>query len=539
MSDIMPASVAAPAASKKPRKLPKTLDRAELKAQQKTLEQALARRVHGSHACAYEAQVILSLDRRPVPGFGTFAVGIVKGRFVLYYDPIYMQSISERELDVTLMHEVMHLTMHHHARGEAVRQRFNFKSADKREKSVQVRAHALAADYAINEILARTETDMRAPGKPIGYWAFPDEYDLPAQRTYEEYFELLLPILRTKRDEREALLRELLNHGGWGGTVLELMLYGPPGGERQLGDGPPRNLEELLEAVDALLDLVEADVQDDSAVLSGPSIPGHRGEDDPRHAGDRDPLMLPTEEELAQATEQLLKDADGSLAGQGRSTPGRYQRIHIAPPPEKLTGVDGLLRAMRRAIPSHQGGGYRTSMRNVNRGMAARAQHARRRGGPLAQFASRMPLVPGYAQQTALCAAIVLDTSVSMSQRSLSYAIGVVRDVMEQLEIAEAALLTVDDRLTSVIKLERGGELPQNLVGGGGTEFDPGLRGAMAWAQEHGFSLDLIVYITDGDASDPEFTVPVPVIWALVGCAYPVLEGVAGHENVFLTKDDD
>lgn len=586
-------------------------------APKRTLENALARLALASSDCVYEATIISSLDRRIVPGLGTMGVEFVGARPTLYYDPDFVSEISDHELKVTLKHEVMHLTLHHQVRGAMIRRRFNFEGSDLREKILQQRAHWLASDWAVNELLLREEPAMGYENKIIGYWALPAEHDLPLLRSYEEYYPMALDLLRKRRERREKEQAEAAKSAlviivapapedgagepqpggealgealGEGAPVL--IAKGPaegggkpspgsenpdsptpeePGAAPKAGEKPspepaegkdeakdgakpdaagdaerpaeekpkprarPANLDELLEAAQTIAELVAADEKkaaevrelfgEDDDMLSERSLHGVLDH-------------MPSRDELASVADAIIEAAQQTVRGHGKSVPNVFKKTKVTPRPEPLRGIAGLLAALGDIEPTNPTSGYLGSMRHVSRPAAARSLYYRNLGGRFAALARRMPLFPGV-ENTAptLTLAIVLDTSGSMTQRMLSYGIAVVRDVMEELGIEEGVLLECDDRTVRAIRLERGVDLPEELVGRGGTNFDPGLAGAMQWARENDVTLDGIVYITDGEASRPQVKVDVPTVWALVG-SHPrkVLDGVPGNTNVILEE---
>lgn len=545
----------------------------------RTLSSALSRRVHASSACVYEACLISSLERVAEPGLGTFAVAFVGARPVLFYDPAVLAEMSERELDVTLMHEVMHLTHHHPARGKMLDTRFGYAAADQRERRLQFRAHMVASDYAINEVLRLHVKEMGYASAPLGYWAFPSERKLPSMLTYEQYFALVLAQLREeqdKRDEKGAANADGASKGeagrgaggngsgspggGGRGAGTTLVLVGVDMGEPDAdaekrdasggGDGDakdgdakdeasappaalklarPQNKEDMLEVADAILILVakhETEEKERSDKLAQVY---------------KDFLCAPppalSMNDMATVVDAMLNAAKQQVQGYGKSLPGVYGKTEVVLSEAPLEGLDGLFEALRQVTATHLGGGYGLSMRTISRAAAARVRHCVAQASHGAAFALRMPLVPGVGYSASLCIAIVLDTSGSMYQSLLSYGISAVRDVIEELGIQEGVMLECDDRTTNVLRLEPGVELPAHVVGRGGTSFDPGLLGAVQWAADNGVELDAIVYITDGVAPTPVVTVDVPVIWAGVGDAVPVLPGVPGNINVVLGRD--
>jgi len=574
----------------RPRRKEKKVRTAEdLRQVKRTLGSALSRRVRASSSSCFEACTLASMKRIAVPGYGTMAVTYIGFRPVLVFDPEAVAWYSEPELDLTLKHEVLHLTLYHLVRGALIRQRYDSPTIDKEERKLHVLADGLAADYPINEMLMREYPQMRDPEGELGYWALPEHIGLPRGLTYEAYFPLVLEFLRKKRDEERKRREELeklkqeqkqtseqepQDDGGEDASQQTQSLFdedatpgdgpaqpseedgddageGEDGGDSKgsvfaapTGDAPgdasgeetpsapkklgrPKNLDQLLEAVERLLEIVDTEEAAHAEAAKDMALLGAGSQLD----------KMPTEAELAAATEAAVRQAEVTVSSYGKSIPGQYQKTKVKPPEERLEGTEGLFEAMRTITATSMSKGSGTSMSSINRQAAARAHFHRQQGGAHAAFAQRIPLVPGIGYGVTLCAVIVLDTSGSMTDQMLSYAIGVVRDMLEEFGITEGALLECDDRTTRVLHLEPGAALPEDVVGRGGTNFDPGLLGATEWAKEQGVDLDVIIYITDGDAYRPHVRVDVPTIWAGVGLCKPVLADVPGNINVALRRD--
>lgn len=509
-----------------------------------TLRAALARRMRATSGCLYEASVIEALDRIESPGLGTFGVAFVGDRPTLFYDPDTLTAMSEEELDATLKHEVYHLTLYHPARGAMLRQRFRFANADPDEKRLQQRAHALAADYAVNELLKMDVPSIEYPNKHLGYWALPRERNLPGNRTYEEYFRLVLAQLR-----EEAVPNADAPHGTETRVILVAVavedraeLAEKSGESAGAGAVPGSSSDsatenELKTALnDMLSNKPKPAPKSASSVESEGAKTETKTKPESEPEADAPPTLL-TLSELMNAIELALAFGASAMRGCGKSIPNRYGSVRvIAETPE---GVGALLDAMREVVGTGSGGtaATRPSMRSVSRSAAARAQYMRGQESYGPAFARRLPLVPGVFAASTLCAGIILDTSGSMDKRRLGFGIGAVRQVLEELHIAEGAIFECDDREVRVLEISPGIDLPDDIIGRGGTDFDPGLLGVMAWSRRTDTPIDIIVYITDGDARRPTVRVPVPTIWAGVGPCYPVLADVPGNTNVVLSRD--
>jgi len=175
---------------------------------ERTLEAGLAYLCRWDVA-SFDAYVINALERVPVPGMGTFAVGPLGNRYALYYDPNAKEFQSMKELIATLRHEVLHIVLNHAPRLYQMLQLAETEEA--RERIHMVRG--IAADAAVNDILREIEPLIADPEKPLGFWVLPENFDLPRKGTYEQY---TLPLLQKQRADKEkaeriqARVRELL-----------------------------------------------------------------------------------------------------------------------------------------------------------------------------------------------------------------------------------------------------------------------------------------------------------------------------------------
>lgn len=175
---------------------------------EKTLEAGLAYLCRWDVA-SFDAYVINALERVPVPGMGTFAVGPLGNRYALYYDPDAKEFQSMKELIATLRHEVLHIVLNHTPRLYQLLQLAETEEARERIHAVR----GIAADAAVNELLRETEPLIAAPDKPLGFWVLAENFGLPNKGGYEQY---MLPLLQKQRADKEradriqARVRELL-----------------------------------------------------------------------------------------------------------------------------------------------------------------------------------------------------------------------------------------------------------------------------------------------------------------------------------------
>lgn len=118
----------------------------------------------------YFAPVAFLMTLVETPKVGTMAVD-QRGR--LYYNPGFVQDLTDQELVGILWHEVNHLVRDHPTRGENL--------PNKRKRVV-------AADLEIND-----DADEAGVALPQGEHRglYPEDYGLPRRKTMEEYYHLL------------------------------------------------------------------------------------------------------------------------------------------------------------------------------------------------------------------------------------------------------------------------------------------------------------------------------------------------------------
>jgi hypothetical protein len=105
----------------------------------------------------------------------------------------------------------------------------------------------------------------------------------------------------------------------------------------------------------------------------------------------------------------------------------------------------------------------------------------------------------------------VLDTSGSIGQATYDRFLGEGQVALDDLKPEAMHILSVSHQVCDAVSLETGDAVPDKLAGGGGTKFQP----AFDWVAEHDIDPDVLVYLTDGEATDiATLKVPdYPVVW--------------------------
>ena len=105
----------------------------------------------------------------------------------------------------------------------------------------------------------------------------------------------------------------------------------------------------------------------------------------------------------------------------------------------------------------------------------------------------------------------VLDTSGSIGQATYDRFLGEAQVAIDDLKPEQTVLLSVSHQVCDARILEPGDMVPEKLAGGGGTRFLP----AFNWVAENDIDPDVLVYLTDGEATDIASLVApdYPVVW--------------------------
>lgn len=111
---------------------------------------------------------------------------------------------------------------------------------------------------------------------------------------------------------------------------------------------------------------------------------------------------------------------------------------------------------------------------------------------------------------------IALDTSGSIGQTELDEFLAEINALKGQLR-ARVTLHACDNELAPggpwVFEPWEEITLPQQLFGGGGTDFRP----LFAWIESQGLRPDLLLYFTDAEGSFPKYEPHYPVLWLIKG----------------------
>jgi predicted metal-dependent peptidase len=213
----------------------------------------------------------------------------------------------------------------------------------------------------------------------------------------------------------------------------------------------------------------------------GPSIPDPLGEvRDAPNGPDSDGEPAPTEQEWKQRAASALQQAKM----QGNMPGGLARQVSQALKPR--IDVRSLL---LRFFSERSTGDYSWTR-------------------PNSRYLSQGLYLPALESKALGEVAIMVDTSGSVNEVSLSYARSIVESVIDECSPAAVTVYYFDSKVASIDRFERGESLTWKPQGGGGTSFIPALE-----AIELDGTAVCAVCITDLDGTFPDNAPLLPVLW--------------------------
>ena len=403
------------------------------------------------------ASVIEALHRVNVPGFGTMGVGVSKeGRMCLFYDEDMVSKMPLQELLLTFTHELIHILNDHIPRCVELMSTLRTKKEKARFKAVQ----NIAADLATNEVM-RLE-----PGFDDKYkdWFFgSDKTDGRLFLTPETY---KMPRAQPYEVYQFGLLQQLDQRSGGGG--------GSEGG----GCGSEQELRD--------------------------QFTDSRGGDP--HAHWRKFIKGRTSEELVSMAEELRHQARDTV----EKALAQHEKARGVTPAYLKERIEAFLKPpvipwpvlLRRMC-------IRTKQRKSARGM----QRPNRR---LHEIDDILPY-PGKKYDNKFTIVFTIDTSGSMSHDDLKLAMEELLSLATSESDVYIWVMQCDSKVAYVKPAESVSDIDFDMVGRGGTDFDPVFVKTKELLKTSMQKPDVLVYATDGYAPEPkpEVRVPIPVVWLI------------------------
>lgn len=315
----------------------------------------------------------------------------------------------------------------------------------------------VACDYAVNMIL--DEERMQPPAQALMNAAY---RGLTAEEIY--------PLLHEDPPEQTQDLHLFDHHPGADGTG-EGEAETPPPSESEGGQG-------------------ESDDTPSTGQDAAASPAEHQAEGGPP-AEPRAPPPAPNPEQLDEQWQGRLAAAAQAARQAGKLSPAMMRLV------DELLSPQLPWRALLARY-----------MMNVARDDYSFQRPARREGEAL------MPRL----QSQGVTAVVVLDTSGSVTREELQAFLSEVDALKAQVR-AQVILHACDDRLAEAGPWRFAQweplRLPDQLAGGGGTDFRP----AFEWVEQERIRPDLLLYFTDAEGRFPPHAPDYPVVWLVKGRA--------------------
>lgn len=130
---------------------------------------------------------------------------------------------------------------------------------------------------------------------------------------------------------------------------------------------------------------------------------------------------------------------------------------------------------------------------------------------------------PGKKHSKGLCIVWITDTSSSMDNTAISKGLGLLRK-LQKLHQHTVWVVEADCQVQKIYELDSHKKIEYNIIGRGGTSFDPALEASIK------LNPDLVFYYTDGYAPPPNVRVDCPLYFLITKNG----KYVPGHKNILI-----
>ena len=496
------------------------------------IEEALTYLCRPSSANFY-AFTISPLKRIYCHATPTFSVGPEGSRYVLRINPTFA---GQQPFDRTVMileHEVLHIVLRHISRGLALFQLCESPTAQHYFMMIK----PIAADLAVNAILRKNHPhEVLCPPdrKDLGWAILSEDYDLPDNQAFEEYFLLLLDQAKKQVPDPEKVIHEVVQ------SLREEI-------EAAGGISPGSLLDQIGAKLDEKMEDGEGSAEDgEGSAEDGEGSSGSFRDNVKQHL--KQAILEHLHEYIDDVTDpahghhldahgrSVLRNGVKSYKSTGRGTlpSGMSELIARFLAPPTVAWTDLLNAYCVNAQQSKPLRGFthisknRAAMQrfyeNLDVNSAETEEHAEQLRRMVA-IGQRIPLFPGSMRDKRFEIYFVVDTSGSMSHDMLALALSELKHVQAATDDMVIHVLYVDAGVGKEYVLESGGEIDFELVGRGGTNFET----AFAHIKETATQCDMVVYVTDGIAPKPTTQLECATLWLITPGGHHIMDGVAGH----------
>ena len=526
----------------------------------------------------FYAQVLNSLDKYAVPGLGTMAVAIERGKYVFMYDPEYANNVTFKTLVASCEHEVLHIVLAHIPRYRRWQRLALLDQANDTMSTLSKLLYNVSMDMAVNERVRVTHPELVDEEGPMSSWILARRFKPPLQGnlSLEEYHSLLLAAVMSRLENPDnklfAAAKQILKQ-----IQEQLSTQGQqrtPGDSQAQCDKPEPG--ENDGAGEGSSEKSEPEHGSEGQASSG-------GDDQPQeqqngHGNQRDYSPIPVPDNLDVADQAILKaiiraamthpealtdtidtaeaDAHG-LEAYGRQViktaatqfrksrgtiPGYMDELitQMLQPPvtpwtqlfynlvqrtrqtKKFRGMSRpskLLASMQRYIQIVQDK-YEDVDETPDRMLALLR---------LAPVFRKLSVFPGTKRVNKFTIAYAVDTSGSMSQADMAAGLAQLQCIQKGDSDIDICVIYADTEITKEYWVTPTATLDYAMSGRGGTDFEAVFEFVAAnLLTNTDKAVDLLVYCTDGYAPPPTTKLPIPTIWLLTPRGR-VVTGDAGH----------
>lgn len=516
-----------------------------------TIEKAFAYLTSRQVRCFY-ARVLNSLERIAAPGCGTMAVAPYRGRYIMIYDPIFVASIGVDELIATLEHEVLHIVLHHIPRYLRLRTMYE----DKDDKALFEMSTNTAMDMADNCLLSQNWEEIKKEipkgekGK-LGNWIMPWQFDphLPSDLDYESYHKLITAIFKQRlksppnelyQKAQQALQQQkqamegALGSGepgddpGQGQGQQPGQGQGGPGqGQgQQPGQGQKPDLSDLDPVDQLAVELLMQSLQKHMAWQVSSDMTKDKGES----------------HKLEDHGQELLKEAVTNHEKSRGTVPGNIGELiskMLMPPTVPWTQfLHNIVQRTRQtkkergmSRPSKVLSAFlvqgRKAQKELDEGVEGMSLQKLKTLKAMARM-KRVPVFPGVKHSNKFTILYAVDTSGSMSPKELKMGLSELQHIQKSDSEVTIIVIYADAGICREYIIGSSDELDSNMLGRGGTDFEPVFVRATELLRSQEKAPDILVYATDGYAPPPRTKLPIPTVW-LITPGGPVPCDDAGH----------
>lgn len=453
---------------------------------------------------SFYGRLAAGLQRVAKPGLGTMAVGVRDGRATFYYDPEFIAQIPFKSALFALEHEMLHLMLDHIPRYLEL---LSLCPTDiERKKAAAV--YNIAMDASINGMLrghegftevqeflldrikeAHPDLPPEALEDPRNGLVLPEKFDLPP----DGHFELYQWMLMQKVEIKEIAMRLLgaTTHGLWAdgeGDGEKQEGQNGPGGGKGDGEGKGKPKEGQGGGGGSGTDSAKRDM-----IFDGSTFADKTPEE-----------LLSTAHRMREATKQLLRETIRSMGGIGRGTlPAGMEEWLEAFLADPIVPWWEIFTTRARMSRNSK---YRRSASVPNRALLA-----------LSEDDPRIIASPGRVRDKSWRIFFYVDTSGSMGSDSLEIAKSELKHMLDVDENMEIRYMQGDAVTHMDVVLHTGDDIPGQMVGRGGTDFDAYFIHMGQYVHDDSKAPDLVIVYTDGyaPAVSMQNRLPpeIPVVW--------------------------